>query len=278
MQVITGWIREHKSAIATRVLVPLAVGAITAVIGGLFSGWFNDGSGGEQNSASATSTAVAQVSEGDIRYEGTTGDSISMSVSQGGDVPVTASNAAQSGNSNAEIQNNANQSVTFVLASEDESEETEPTGPSPNGNQSDSAGGDGVSDEQGQPPSTGDLIRVVGTEDVYEVQGLYRRLIVADGIINRVPQWHWDDIKDVTRAVMSRYEVSRLVRLPNDGDKVYRVISADVDSAVLRHIPDEDTFGRAGCEWNAVYNIAEQEASFSGYSKGKAMPSSGWSC
>ena len=128
------------------------------------------------------------------------------------------------------------------------------------------------------PPPSGDLIRVTGTEDVYEVRGSYRRLIIAGGIINAVPQFRWDAIRDVSQAEMNRYEVSRLVRLPNDGGKVYRVESAGADSAILRHIPDAAAFNRAGCEWDAVYDITEQEASFSGYSKGRAMPSSGWSC
>ena len=128
------------------------------------------------------------------------------------------------------------------------------------------------------PPPSGDLIRVTGTEDVYEVRGSYRRLIIAGGIIDAVPEFRWDGIRDVTQAVMNRYEVSRLVRLPNDDGKVYRVESAGADSAILRHIPDAAAFNRAGCEWDAVYDITEQEASFSGYSKGRAMPSSGWSC
>ena len=128
-----------------------------------------------------------------------------------------------------------------------------------------------------QPPP-GELIRVEGALDVYEVKGNYRRLIVAGEIINLVPQWRWEDIRDVRQAEMNRYQVSRLVRLPNDDGKVYRVESAGSDSAVLRHIPDAAAFNRAGCEWDAVYDITEQEASFSGYSKGRAMPSSGWSC
>ena len=132
--------------------------------------------------------------------------------------------------------------------------------------------------DDGTPPLDPVLIRVEGTEDVYEVRGSYRRLIIAGGIINAVPQFQWDAIRDVSQAEMNRYQVSRLVRLPNDGGKVYRVESAGADSAILRHIPDAAAFNRAGCEWDAVYDITEQEASFSGYSKGRAMPSSGWSC
>lgn len=128
------------------------------------------------------------------------------------------------------------------------------------------------------PPLAGDLIRVMGTQDVYEVRGSYRRLIIAGGIIDAVPEFRWDGISGVTQAVMNRYEESRLVRLPNDGGKVYLVVPTGADSAVLRHIPNEAAFNRAGCKWDAVYDITAQEASFSGYSKGAAMPSSGWSC
>ena len=140
------------------------------------------------------------------------------------------------------------------------------------------SGGSGTTPPPPPPPPAGDLIRVVGTQDVYEVRDSYRRLIIAGGIIDAVPEFRWDGIRDVTQAVMNRYEVSRLVRLPNDGGKVYRVVPAGADSAVLRHIPDAAAFDRAGCKWAAVYDITEQEASFSGYSKGRAMPSSGWSC
>ncbi len=128
------------------------------------------------------------------------------------------------------------------------------------------------------PPSAGDLIRVAGTEDVYEVKGNFRRLIVAGGIIDVVPEFRWEDISDITQAAMNRYEVSRLVRLPDGDSKVYLVVPVGLDSAVLRDIPDETAFNSAGCNEDAVYDITEQEASFSGYSKGETMPSSGWSC
>lgn len=281
MKTIADWIGEHKSAITTRVILLLGA-AVTAAVTAVISGWFSDGSDGEQDSRPRPAVLSPGWTIGNSRYDDTTGDSSSRSASQGGDVLVTSPNAAQSGSLSAEIQNNANQNVTVVLISEGESEEMEPTGPSPNGNQSDSksdsTGSDGASDEQGRSPSTGDLIREMGTEDVYEVQGPYRRLIIADGIINRVPQWHWEDIKDVTRAVMTRYAVSNLVRLPDDDGKVYWVEPVGADSAILRHVPNEAAFDRAGCRWAAIYDITEQENSFSGYSKGRAMPGSGWSC
>ena len=132
--------------------------------------------------------------------------------------------------------------------------------------------------DDGTPPLAPVLIRVEGTGDVYEVQGNYRRLIIAGGVIDAVPEFRWDRIRDVTQEVMNRYVVSRLVRLPNDGGKVYLVVPAGADSAILRHIPNEAAFNSAGCKWDAVYDITEQEASFSGYSKGAAMPSSDWSC
>ena len=128
------------------------------------------------------------------------------------------------------------------------------------------------------PPPAEELIRVAGTQDVYHVRDGYRRLIIAGGIINAVPQFRWDAISDVSQATMNRYEVSRLVRLPNDGDKVYLVEPTGADTARLRHIPSEEAFTRAGCAWAAVYDITAQEASFSGYTNGPPMPASGWPC
>ncbi len=110
------------------------------------------------------------------------------------------------------------------------------------------------------------------------MQGGYRRLIIAGGIIEAVPQFRWDAIKDVSQATMNRYEVSRLVRLPNDGGKVYLVETTGADTARLRHIPSEAAFTGAGCEWPAVYDITAEEAEFKGYSEGAPMPASGWSC
>ena len=127
-------------------------------------------------------------------------------------------------------------------------------------------------------PPAGDLIRVAGTQDVYHVQGGYRRLIIAGGIINAVPQFRWDAISDVSQATMNRYEVSRLVRLPNDGGKVYLVETTGADTARLRHIPSEAAFTGAGCEWPAVYDITAEEAEFKGYLEGAPMPANGWSC
>ena len=129
------------------------------------------------------------------------------------------------------------------------------------------------------PPSAEELVRVAGMEDVYHVQGGYRRLIIAGGIIDAVPQFRWDAIRDVSQAVMNGYEVSRLVRLPDDDGRVYLVVTTGDDSAELRHIPDEAAFDRAGCDWDAVYDITQQEASLDEvYTKGAPMPASDWSC
>ena len=143
----------------------------------------------------------------------------------------------------------------------------------------DSSGWQRCDDGTSPPPSAGDLIRVAGTEDVYEVQGNYRRLITSGDIIYAVPQFQWGAIRDVSQAEMNRYRVSRLVRLPNDGGKVYIAEATGPDTARLRHIPNETAFSNAGCAWAAVYDITAQEASLGRiYSTGPSMPASGWSC
>ena len=128
--------------------------------------------------------------------------------------------------------------------------------------------------DDGTPPLDPVLIQVAGMEDVYEVQGNYRRLIIAGTIIEAVPQFRWDAIQEVSQSEMNRYKVSGLVRLPNDDGDVYMVVPTGSDTAKLHRVPRE-----ADCESAAIYNITQQEASLDEvYSKGDPIPASGWSC
>lgn len=101
----------------------------------------------------------------------------------------------------------------------------------------------------------GSLLRATGDTKVYVVKGDFKRWLQSPEIFNGYGHLKWENIIEVSPAVLSRYQESFLVL--RDGDyKVYEVDSAGVKRWLNMTAEKFETSGR---KWDQVYIINENE-------------------
>ena len=120
----------------------------------------------------------------------------------------------------------------------------------------------------------GDLIRRDSSPDVYVVKikdgKQFRRSVVAYGLYAAVPEWNEANVRSVSGAALDDIRESPLVSLPaaatrihgGDTNRIYVVEETGEDDIVLRHIPDPESFNRAGCDWDGVFAMSTGEYNY----------------
>ena len=130
------------------------------------------------------------------------------------------------------------------------------------------------SSTSGQRIDDGDLIRSGSSPEVYVVKiengKRFRRHVVAYGLYAAVPEWDEADVQIVSAAALDDIRESPLVSLPaaatrihgGDTNRIYVVEETGEDDIVLRHIPDPESFNRAGCDWDGVFAMSTGEYNY----------------
>ena len=110
----------------------------------------------------------------------------------------------------------------------------------------------------------GDLIRARGDVDVYIVKLVgekkFKRLILNPEIFNQYGHLKWENIKEVSPALLNEYATSDLVRALNDL-KVYKLFP-NGDIGEKRWIKTADDFVNSGFDWEAIYQINNFERDY----------------
>ncbi len=103
----------------------------------------------------------------------------------------------------------------------------------------------------------GDLIKVVGSNDVYIVKiyggKRFKRLILNPAIFNQYQHLHWENIQLVTNEVLDSYTTSNLVRVV--GDTKVSKLYPNGDAGIKRLILTTQQFTSLGCDGDAIYTI-----------------------
>lgn len=110
----------------------------------------------------------------------------------------------------------------------------------------------------------GDLIRATNDFDVYIVKLIgakkFKRLILNPEIFDQYGHLKWENIKNVSQAIVDSYTASDLVRAVGD-TKVYKLYP-NGDVGEKRWIKTADYFLDLGYDWDAIYTINNFERDF----------------
>ena len=121
----------------------------------------------------------------------------------------------------------------------------------------------------------GDLIRVIGTVDVFHIKLIpdpntgqvvrqYKRLILNPEIFNSYGHFSWTSVKNVTQTVVDSYTDTMVVRerYGSGATRLYMLFATEADTGVKSHIAlSAEEFTQAGGDLSAVYDINHIEAS-----------------
>ena len=103
----------------------------------------------------------------------------------------------------------------------------------------------------------GALIRATNGIDIYIVKYVgskkFKRLILSPSVFNNYGHLKWEDVQDVSQAVLDEFTTSELVRAVGD-DKIYRLY-AQGDTGQKRMVKNNSVLTRLGLDADSVYEI-----------------------
>lgn len=109
----------------------------------------------------------------------------------------------------------------------------------------------------GSPISEGAIIRATNEIDIYIVKYVgtkkFKRLILSPSVFNNYGHLRWEDVLDVSQAVLDEFTTSELVRAAGD-DKIYRLY-AQGDKGQKRMIKNNSVLTRLGFDPDSIYEI-----------------------
>ena len=103
----------------------------------------------------------------------------------------------------------------------------------------------------------GALIKATNGIDIYIVKYVgtkkFKRLILSPSVFNNYGHLRWEDVMDVSQAVLDEFTTSELVRAVGD-DKTYRLY-AQGDTGQKRMIKNNSVLTRLGLDPDSIYEI-----------------------
>ncbi|MCK4891464.1 MAG: hypothetical protein KAS78_02230, partial [Candidatus Pacebacteria bacterium] len=90
------------------------------------------------------------------------------------------------------------------------------------------------------------IVKYVGTKK-------FKRLILSPSVFNNYGHLRWEDVMDVSQAVLDEFTTSELVRAVGD-DKTYRLY-AQGDTGQKRMIKNNSVLTRLGLDPDSIYEI-----------------------
>ena len=103
----------------------------------------------------------------------------------------------------------------------------------------------------------GALIKTENNPDIYIVKYVgakkFKRLILSPSVFNNYGHLNWEDVQNVSQAVLDEFATSELVRAVGD-DKIYRLY-AQGDKGQKRMIKNNSILTRFGFDLDSVYEI-----------------------
>ena len=103
----------------------------------------------------------------------------------------------------------------------------------------------------------GALIKTANNPDIYIVKYVgtkkFKRLILSPSVFNNYGHLKWEDVMDVSQAVLDEFTTSKLVRAVGD-DKIYRLY-AQGDTGQKRMIKNNSVLTRLGLDLDSIYEI-----------------------
>ena len=105
--------------------------------------------------------------------------------------------------------------------------------------------------------SEGALIRATNGIDIYIVKYVgskrFKRLILSPSVFNNYGHLKWEDVMDVSQAILDSFTTSELVRVIGD-DKIYRLYPQG-DKGQKRLIKNNSVLTRLGLDPDSIYEI-----------------------
>lgn len=103
----------------------------------------------------------------------------------------------------------------------------------------------------------GAIIKTANNPDIYIVKYVgakkFKRLILSPSVFNNYGHLKWENVMDVSQAVLDEFTTSELVRAVND-DKIYRLYPQG-DTGQKRLIKNNSVLTRLGFDQDSIYEI-----------------------